>query len=165
MAARVVVLFVALSLLLAGCGGGAKHAPTTTRTTPKAAPRFTSPVDLQECANLESNLTTISQLVSSVVEYMTQSLHPKELAKRTGQARLDLLVSAKAFQGLGAPKRLVAARNELAGGLREYAADFAVAQKAVQHKNLAKASAALADEDALGKLKAATHAIDRACKG
>jgi len=58
----------------------------------------------------------------------------------------------------------VPARNELAAGLREYAADFAVAQKATRHGNLAKASAALADEDALGKLKAATRTIDRACK-
>jgi hypothetical protein len=79
-----------LVLVLAGCGGkhttAAPPPPATTArtTTAPAAPTLTSAEDRVSCAVLVTKLRAVSQLVSGSVELMTQSLHPKELARLTG---------------------------------------------------------------------------------
>ncbi|HEY7019082.1 MAG TPA: hypothetical protein VH297_11490, partial [Gaiellaceae bacterium] len=94
-----VLSVAALAAALAGCGGGKSSAPATTAATsappPPAAtappaPTLTSPADLAACNQLEGNIRVVSQMVSSSVEFMTQSLHPKELAQRTGLAQKNL---------------------------------------------------------------------------
>jgi hypothetical protein len=49
--------------------------------------------------------------------------------------------------------------------LRDFAADFGRAQRAVQRDDLRAASQALVDRPALAKVTEATRAIDRACGG
>ncbi|HEY7017518.1 MAG TPA: hypothetical protein VH297_03540, partial [Gaiellaceae bacterium] len=119
--------------------------------------------DLAACNQLEGNIRVVSQMVSSSVEFMTQSLHPKELAQRTGLAQKNLLYSAKVLSRIPAPPPLVAPRNQLVVGLREFAADFGKARKAVARNDMATAARQLVDRPALAKVTAATKQIDRAC--
>jgi Na+-transporting NADH:ubiquinone oxidoreductase subunit NqrC len=151
----------ALAVALAGCGGkSSSPAPTTTAAT---APTITSASDLAACNALETSIRVVSQIVSNSVEAMTQSLHPKQLAKRTGDTQKNLLYAANLVSRIVPPRSLVQAQRELIVGLRLFAADFGRAQKSVARNDMAKASRQLVDRRALAKLKAATNKIDRAC--
>jgi len=68
-------------LALAGCGGKQASAPpppttTTAAAPPQAKPTLTTPTDREACAVLQTKIRLVSALVSSSVEFMTQSLHP-----------------------------------------------------------------------------------------
>ena len=159
-----------LAIALAGCGGGSKAAApptpaTTAGTTTAPAPKpFTSVLDIAACNELESRIQVVSQLVSASVEVMTQSVHPKQLAKRAGDTRDNLLYAAHVLAQIVVPKSLVHAQQSLTAGLRQFAADFGRAQTSVRHNNLAKAARQLVDKPALAKVSAAAGTIDRACR-
>jgi hypothetical protein len=138
--------------LLAGCGGGTHSAPTTTHVSATA------------CGEVELDVQFISQLISNQVEAMANSLHPKQLAKRTGTAQQSLLVAARLVKRFHAPPSLARARLQLVDGLERYAADFGRARRSVAKNKIAKASQQLADPVALAEIKEATKAIDRACR-
>jgi len=150
---------ITLAATLAGCGGKTSAPP------PQAAsgPTLTSASDRAACNQLEGNIRIVSQLVSTSVEAMTQSLHPKELAQRTGNAQRSLLYSANVLSLIAAPRSLAPARHRLVAGLRQFAADFGRAQKSVERNDIAKAARQLVDRPALAKVSAATQKIDRAC--
>jgi hypothetical protein len=149
---------LALAAALAGCGG---TSATPTATT--ARPTITSAADRAICAVLESNVRTVSELVSGTATLVTQSLHPKQLARRTGQAKQELQVAADALATVEAPTSLVPARNGLVRGLREFAADLGRARQAVLRNDLAAASQELTDQRALMDMTSATRTIDRTC--
>jgi hypothetical protein len=159
---------LALLAALAGCGGGKTTAPPASTTAPAkttpAPPPFTSVLDLAACDELETKIGIVSQLVSSSVEVMTQSVHPKQLAKRAGATRDNILYAAHVLDQIVVPKSLVGSQHELTAGLRQFAADFGRAQASVLHNNLPQASRQLVDRPALAKVTAATKKIDRACK-
>jgi hypothetical protein len=163
-------MLVLLALALAGCGGGKSAAPPTTATsagTTTAAPApkpFTSVLDIAACNELETKIQIVSQLVSSSVEVMTQSVHPKQLAKRAGDTRDNLIYAAHVLAQIVVPKSLVQAQQGLTAGLRQFAADFGRAQTSVRHDNIARAARQLVDKPALAKVTAATGTIDRACR-
>jgi hypothetical protein len=178
-------LLAGAALLLAGCGGGGGSATTAARTptaattkrivtvpvptatqapvTAAAPPTLTSLADLATCNILQRNIAYVSGVVSQSVDYITNSLHPKELAERTGIGRKNLLYAADLLERTKAPKSLVHAKGQLTQGLRRFAADFRNAQVAVAHKNMAKAAFDLVDRQAVAKIKASTQAINRAC--
>lgn len=163
----------ALAAALAGCGGhssGAQRpettAPATTPAVPPAPPpppALTSPADQAACSELETNIRIVSQLISSSVEVMTQSIHPNQLATRTANTEKNLLYSAHVLSQLAVPGMLVQPRNQLVEGLREFGADFGRARKSVARDDLAAAARQLVDRPALAKVTASTSAIDRAC--
>jgi PBP1b-binding outer membrane lipoprotein LpoB len=158
-----------LAIALAGCGGGKAAAPpapaTTAGTTTAAAPKpFTSVLDIAACNELETKIRIVSQLVSSSVEVMTQSVHPKQLAKRAGDTRDNLLYASHVLAQIVVPKSLVQAQQNLTAGLRQFAADFGRAQTSVRHNNIARAAQQLVDKPALAKVSEATGTIDRACR-
>ncbi len=171
----VIALAVALALALAGCGGKTatrtviKTVPVTTTpvpvTTPPApaAPTLTSAADIAACNELETNIRIVSQLISGSVEALTHSIHPKQLAKRTGDTQKNLLFAANVLASIGTPPSLVAARGRLVLGLRQFAADFGRAQKSVARNDLPAAAKQLVDRPALANVSAATQAIDKAC--
>ena len=127
-----VLSVLASRLRFAGCGGGktaAPPAPTTApATTTTAPPPFTSVLDIAACNELETKIGIVSQLVSSSVEVMTQSVHPKQLAKRAGATRDNMLYAAHVLDQIVVPKSLVRSQHELTAGLRQFAADFGRAQ-------------------------------------
>lgn len=137
---------------LAGCGGGSKQAATTT-SRPTAA-----------CARLQRDVGLVSTVVSGSVEAMTQSLHPKELAQRTGEAQRNIAAAADALARLTLPPSLAQSRTQLVAGLRRFAADFGRAEDAVARNDLATAAADLKDPAALTKVRVATDQIDRTCR-
>jgi hypothetical protein len=163
----------ALAAALAGCGGHSSNAspattapPTTTQsTTPTSPPAPTklTPAAAAACSELETNIRIVSQLVSTSVEVMTQSTHPRQLAARAGNASKNLLYSAKVLSQIEVPSEFVGPRNQLVVGLRAFGADFGRAQKSVARDDLAAAARELVDRPALAKVQAATAAIDRAC--
>jgi hypothetical protein len=159
----------ALVLALAGCGhrsaapGSTTTAPPPAPPAPPPPPTLTSAADRAACSDLQANIGLVSELISGSVEAMTQSLHPKQLAARTGYARKNLLISARAFAKLHAPPALRASQRELVAGLRAYAADFGRAQKSVARNDMATAAQQLADPRALAKVRASTTAISHAC--
>jgi hypothetical protein len=162
-------LLVLLALVLPACGGSKTAAPPTTATsagpTTASTPKpFTSVLDIAACNELETKIQIVSQLVSSSVEVMTQSVHPKELAKRAGATRDNLLYAAHVLAQIVVPKSLVQAQQNLTAGLRQFAADFGRAQTSVRHDNIARAARQLVDKPALAKVTAATGTIDRACR-
>jgi hypothetical protein len=156
-----VLAVTALAVALVGCGSKSSSPPPT--TTARAAPTLTSPADLAACNALETSIRVVSQIVSNSVEAMTQSLHPKQLAKRTGDTQKNLLYAANLVSRVVPPRSLVQARRQLIAGLRQFAADFGCAQKSVARNDIAEASRQLVDRPALAKLTAATKKIDRAC--
>jgi hypothetical protein len=167
-----VLAAAALAAALAGCGGHSSSAqpettaPATTPAVPPAPPpppTLTSPADQAACNALETNIRIVSQLISSSVEVMTQSIHPKQLATRTANTEKNLLYSAHVLSQLAVPSALVQPRNQLVEGLREFGADFGRAQKSVARDDLAAAARQLVDRRALAKVTASTSAIDRAC--
>jgi hypothetical protein len=164
----VVQAFVVL-VLAAGCGGNgaADRPPTTTavppaRTTPPAA-TLTSASDRAMCAELESKIRLVSQVVSGSVELMTQSLHPKELARQTGKAQQNITYAAGSLELMRVPASLATARRNLVVGLNSFAADFGKAKASVEHGDIAAAAQQLVDRPALAKVSSATKKIDRAC--
>jgi hypothetical protein len=164
---------------LAGCGGGTTTvtvtaaAPATTAAPPATtagattAPPATTPTgaNVEACVELETNIRIVSQLVAVSAQGVTHSIHPEQLAKRTGDTRRNLLLAAGVLQAIDTPGPLLRARGELLSGLRDFAADFGRAQRAVQRDDLQAASHALVDRPALAKVTEATRAIDRACGG
>src|SRR4051812_37293776 len=162
-------LLLLVALAVTGCGGGGTAAPpptaTSAATTTAPAPKpFTSVLDIAACNELEAKIQIVSQLVSSSVEVMTQSVHPKQLAKRAGATRDNLLYAAHVLAQIVVPKSLVQAQQNLTAGLRQFAADFGRAQTSVRHGNIARAARQLVDKPALAKVTAATGTIDRACR-
>ncbi|MGZ4257906.1 MAG: hypothetical protein ACXVRE_09100, partial [Gaiellaceae bacterium] len=158
----------ALVAALAGCGHHAAAPvapppPPPAAPPPPPAPTLTSSADLAACAELQTNIRIISSLISSSVETMTQSLHPKQLAKRTGDTRRNLLYSAAVLSKIDAPASLLGARNHLVHGLRAFAVDFGRAQRSVARGDMAAASQELVDRAALGEVTEATTVIDKAC--
>jgi ABC-type uncharacterized transport system auxiliary subunit len=176
-----VLLFAAAASVaaLAGCGGGTTTvtltaaAPATTAAPPATtsgattAPPATTPTgaNLEACVELETNIRIVSQLVAVSAQEVTHSIHPEQLAKRTGDTRRNLLLAASVLQAIDTPGTLLRARGELLSGLRDFAADFGRAPRAVQRNDLQAASQALVDRPALAKVTEATRAIDRACGG
>lgn len=146
------LLLLAVVAALAGCGGS-KQAATTTTARPSAA-----------CARLQRDVALVSTVVSGSVEAMTQSVHPKELAQRAGEAQRNLLAAADALARLPLPTALAKSRRLLVQGLRSFAADFGRAQDSVARNDLAAAARQLVDRPALTKVRVATDQIDRACR-
>jgi hypothetical protein len=164
-----VLALLALALALAGCGGKETAPPpppppatTAPATTAPRAPTLTSAEDLASCTVLETRLGAVSQLVSGSVELMTQSLHPAELAKRTGDTERNLLYAAAALELMRVPNPLAASRRRL--GLRRFAGDFGRAKKSVQRGDIATAAQQLVDRPALAQVAAAAKKIDRTCR-
>jgi hypothetical protein len=143
---------LAVSVLVAGCGGG-KHDPAAT----------TRPVSAVACGEVVLDVRFISQLISNNVESMAHSLHPKQLARRTGTAQQGLLVAVRLVKRFHAPPQLARPRAQLVDGLRRYAADYGRARRAVLKDDMATASQELADPTALAEVKKATKTIDRIC--
>jgi len=161
-----------LVLALVGCGGKQTTAappppppPTTTAVTTTAppAPTLTSAEDRVSCAVLVTKLRAVSQLVSGSVELMTQSLHPRELAKRTGDTQRNLLYAAANLELMRVPEPLARSRRRLVLGLRRFAGDFGRAKKSVERGDLATAAQQLVDRTALAQVSTAAKKIDRAC--
>jgi hypothetical protein len=158
-----------LVLAIAGCGGNHTTAappppPTTAATTPAPpAPTLTSAEDRVSCAVLVRKLRAVSQLVSGSVELMTQSLHPRELAKRTGDTQRNLLYAAANLELMRVPDPLATSRRRLVLGLRRFAGDFGRAKTSVERGDLARAARELVDRAALAQVSAAAKKIDRAC--
>jgi hypothetical protein len=157
----------ALAAALAGCGHNAS-APASTASPPAApppppAPTLTSASDLAACNELQTNIRIISSLISSSVEAMTQSLHPKQLAKRAGNTRRNLLYSAAVLSKIDPPASLLGARNHLVHGLRAFATDFGRAERSVASGDMAAASTELVDRPALAEVTQATSLIDKSC--
>ena len=156
----------ALATALAGCGhkAAAPSAPPPPAPPPAPPPpTLTSASDLAACNELQTNIRIISALISNSVETMTQSLHPKQLAKRTGDTRKNLLYAAAVLTQINAPASLLGARNHLVHGLRAFAADFGRAQRSVARGDMAAASRQLVDRPALAEVTEATSLIDKAC--
>lgn len=130
---------------------------------PPLPPTLTSVSDHAACNELQTNIRIISALISSSVETMTRSLHPKQLAKRTGDTRRNLLYSAAVLAQINTPASLLGARNHLVDGLRAFAADFGRAQRSVARGDMATASRQLVDRPALAEVTQATSVIDKAC--
>ena len=159
----------ALVAALAGCGHHAAAPvappppPPPAAPPPPPAPTLTSSADRAACNELQTNIRIISSLISSSVEAMTQSLHPKQLAKRTADTRRNLLYSAAVLSKIDAPASLLGARNHLVHGLRAFAVDFGRASRSVARGDMAAASQELVDRAALGEVTQATTVIDKAC--
>jgi hypothetical protein len=165
---RAVQLLAAIALVaaLAGCGHHAAAPVAPPPPPPPAAPpsaTLTSASDRAACSELQTNIRIISALISSSVETMTQSLHPKQLAKRTGDTRRNLLYSAAVLAQINTPASLLGARNHLVHGLRAFAADFGRAQRSVARGDMATASRQLVDRSALVEVTQATSVIEKAC--
>jgi len=162
---RCAVVQALLVLVLAGCGGGkqASVAPPTTTAPARPAPTMTTPAERAACAELQTKIRLVSTVVSGSVELMTQSLHPNELAARTGEAQRNLLLAAGSLELMRLPAPLVAPRRNLVVGLRDFADDFGKAKASVAHGDIAAAAQQLDDRAALGKVATATKRIDRAC--
>ena len=150
-APQVAAVLVA-SFLLAGCGGSG-HDPATT----------THPVSAVACGEVVLDVRFISQLISNNVEAMANSLHPKELARRTGTAQQSLLVAVRLVKRFHAPPSLARARAQLIDGLQRYAYDFGQARQSVLKNDMATASQQLADQSALAEVRKGTKTINRIC--
>jgi len=158
-----------LVLVLAGCGEkhttAAPSPPPTTAaaTTAPPATTLTSAEDRASCAVLVTKLRAVSQLISGSVELMTQSLHPPELAKRTGDTQRNLLYAAANLELMRVPDPVARSRRRLVLGLRRFAGDFGRAKRSVERGDLAKAAQQLVDRAALAEVSAAAKTIDRDC--
>jgi hypothetical protein len=173
-----------LVLALAACGGTSGTrvvtvtAPATTLTAPTAttpAPATTLAVpsgptlealaDREACNELQTNIRIASQLVATSAQEITHSLHPKQLARHTGDTRRNLLFAANVLSSIEAPASLVPAKKQLVAGLRRFAADFGRAQRSVAAGSIAKAAQQLVDRPALAQVTTATQTIEHACGG
>jgi hypothetical protein len=169
-AAVLLLASIGAAAALAGCGGGSGSGtgaqPTTATTAVEPPPpTLTAPSDLAACNELETNIRLVSQLISSSVNAITQSVHPQELATRTGDTRKNLLLAANVLSTIRTPAAVTAARDRLVTGLRRFAADFGKAQRSAARNDLAAAASQLVDRAALADVTAATQTIDGACGG
>jgi hypothetical protein len=146
---------VLAALTLAGCGGKHKAAPATTTRA--------APVDVAACNQLEGYIRLVSEVISSSVEAMTQSIHPKQLAQRTAATQRNLGSAADVLERLQLPVSLDQARRQLVRGLRRFSADFGRAGASVARGDLPLAARQLVDRRALTLVQDATAKIDRAC--
>src|SRR3954447_4695364 len=103
-----------LVLALAGCGGKSKPSPTT-------APQS---VDAASCNQLEGYIRLVSQVISTSVQEMTQSVHPKQLAARTGATQRNLARAPNVIERFQLPPTLDQPRTRLVRELRLFGADF-----------------------------------------
>ena len=143
-----------LVAVVTGCGGKKHQAvPTTTA----------APVDAASCNQVEGYIRLVSQVVSGSVQAMTQSTHPKVLARRTVATQQNLATAANVLEQLGLPPSLDGARRQLVRGLRLFSADFGRAGASVRRNDLATAARQLVDRRALALVSHATAKIDRAC--
>jgi hypothetical protein len=163
---RVLVATLFAATALAGCGGS-KTQPTTSAATTTAATTTSTTrppaADRAACARLESTVVSVSQLVTGTVDEITNSLHPKELARRTAEGQRNVLFAARVLESTAAPPSLVPSRDRLVVGLREFARDLGRAHASVAHGNLAAAARQLDDPATVTKLSSSTRAIRRAC--
>ncbi|MFL5935598.1 MAG: hypothetical protein ACJ744_13935 [Gaiellaceae bacterium] len=158
------VVLALVVLAAAGCGGRqAAPTPPPPATTAPAAPELTSVSDRSECAVLETKIRAVSQLVAASVELMTQSLHPRELARRTGDTQRNLLYAASVVELMRVPEPVALSRRRFVLGLRRFAGDFGRAKKSVEHGDIATASRQLVDRPALAEVSSAAKRIDRIC--
>ena len=160
---RVICAIVLVAALTSCAGKTTTQEAATSDAQTVPASTLTSDADRATCRRLESTIRYVSQLVSSSVDSMTQSIHPKELAKRTGDARTNLLYAASLLSLLAAPEPLVPAKHQLVEGLSRFATDFGRAERSVEHDDIAKAAGQLADPHALAIVRVAARRIDRAC--
>jgi hypothetical protein len=151
---------LAAAAIAAGCGGANR---TPTAPTSASSTTVTSTADATACDEVELDVRFISQLISNTVEAITNSRHPKQLARRTGVGQQSLLVAVRLIDRFDAPPSLATPRAQLEHGLRRYAADFGRAQRSVAKNDIAEASRQLSDPVALAEVRRATAAIDRAC--
>ena len=160
-----VICAIVLVAALTSCAGKTTTQQEAATSDAQTAPDSTlnSDADRATCRRLESTIRYVSQLVSSSVDSMTQSIHPKELAKRTGDAKTNLLYAASLLSLLAAPEPLVPAKHQLVEGLSRFATDFGRAQRSVEHDDIATAAGQLADPHALAIVRVAARRIDRAC--
>jgi hypothetical protein len=148
-------------LALAGCGGKETATPPPATTT--APSTLTSASDRAMCAELETKIRLVSQVVSGSVELMTQSLHPRELARRTGEAHRNILYAAGALELMRVPSAVATARRNVVLGLKRFAADFGKAKASVAHGDIPTAARQLDDRGALDQVASAAKRIDRTC--
>jgi hypothetical protein len=161
---RVLIATLLVASSLAGCGGSGVDASTSTAPATTAATRTASEY-VAACARLQSTIVSISQLVTGTVDEITNSLHPKELARRAAEGERNVLFAARVLRSIAAPPTLVPARDRLVVGLREFARDLGRAHASVAHGDLAAAARQLADPAVLRKLASSTRTIARACGG
>lgn len=167
---RRAVIFASTVLLLAGCGGNKQAVatqPTVTtappRTTTTVPPTLTTASERAACAVLQSKVRDIAAIVSGSVELMTQSLHPAELARRTGDTQRNLLLAAGSLDLMRVPPQLDTARRRLVIGLQSFAGDFGRAKAAVARNDMAAAARQLTDPRSLSNVSAATKRLNRLC--
>jgi hypothetical protein len=173
----VLCLVLAAAVLLAGCGG-TKASPTTappvsvpTTTaaqttaaqTTTAGPTLTSAADIAACLELARNLKAVSTMTQSSVDYVTQSLHPKQLAQRVGTTVGQLRYGAQVMSLTPVPRSLEPARAQLVAGLRRFANDFARAQKYFRVSDMASGAAAVNDPQAVAQITTASHLMTKGC--
>ena len=167
------VLCLVPLVLAAGCGGGKKASttvlpppstelePTTTAST---APTLTSAEDIAACNVLARNLRVVSQMITTSTEIMTtQSVHPKDLARRVGESRKVLLYAARIMELTDVPASLARTRTQFVSSIRSFAADFAKAKAYVSRKDMARAATVMRDQEALNKLAASSRRIEQTC--
>src|SRR3954464_7983584 len=124
-AADLLFAAAATAAALAGCGGGTTTvtvtaaAPATTSAPPatvagttSTAPSTTTPTgaNLEACVELETNIRIVSQLIAVSAQEVTHSIHPEQLAKRTGDTRRNLLLAASVLDAIDTPTTLVRAK-------------------------------------------------------
>jgi hypothetical protein len=148
-----------LVVALAGCGGSQSASPPR----PRPAPTLTSPSDRAACTVVETKIRAVSQLISASVELMTQSLHPRELARRTGDTQRNLLYAASVIELMRVPGPVASSRRRFVLGLRRFAGDFGRAKRSVERGDIATAAQQLVDKPALSEVSSATKRIDRLC--
>lgn len=138
---------------------------TVTQQPPPAttAPTLTSASDRQACVVLQTKIRDVAALVSGSVELMTQSLHPQELARRTGDAQRNLLLAAGSLDLMRVPAPLATARRRLVIGLQSFAGDFGRAKAAVARNDMATAARQLSDPRSLANVSAATKRVNQLC--
>jgi len=172
---RALPVCLAVTALAAGCGGGKKAAttaapppppppPATTSTTAPSGPTVTSAADIAACSELARNLQVVSQMTAISTEVLaTQSVHPKDLAKRVRDSQKVLLYAARVMSLTDVPSSLATTRARFVAAIRKFASDFGRARKAVLAGDLAAASTVLHDEPALQVLQASSHRIEQTC--
>jgi hypothetical protein len=172
---RALLACLALTALLAGCGGGKQAATTVVpppapppppppATTAPGGPTVTSAADIAACSELARNLRVVSQMTANSTEVLaTQSVHPKDLAKRVRDSQNVLLYAAKVMSLTDVPSSLTTTRARFVAAIRKFASDFGRARRAVLAGNMAAAASVLDDGPALQVLQASSRRIEKTC--
>jgi hypothetical protein len=164
---------LALTLALAGCGGGSPPAATSTpRATaaatasprPAATPIPLTAADQQLCPALYARLQRVSIALSSSSELIAQSESKADLASRIGTEREQLARSAQLMAGAGVPPPLSAVNDRLVRALRRFSRDFGRARAPAAKGDFAAAVKAMTDKPAVERIVAAATALQRACQ-